>query len=181
MKKIFALMFTFTLAQFAMSQTEKSNGRIFKKFKVDVSIGYAKPQSSDTKAGAIFVIEPKYAVLDQLSVGARLEAAALANIDVNGDNSKVRLLGSYLGTADYYFTNNKFRPFAGAGAGMFTMASIDVEGTNEKIPSTSTFGFMARAGFEYGHLRLGLEYNFLKEKAGYFGVKLGACIGGGRK
>ena len=42
------------------------------------------------------------------------------------------------------------------------------------------FGFMARAGFEYGHLRLGLEYNFVSDKAGYFGIKLGATIWRGR-
>ena len=40
---------------------------------------------------------------------------------------------------------------------------------------------MARTGFEYGHLRMGIEYNFLADKAGYLGIKLGVCIGGGRK
>ena len=42
------------------------------------------------------------------------------------------------------------------------------------MPIDSKFGFMARAGFEYGHLRLGLEYNFVSDKAGYFGIKLSA-------
>jgi hypothetical protein len=40
---------------------------------------------------------------------------------------------------------------------------------------------MTRAGFEYGHLRLGVEYNFVGDKMGYLGFKIGAVIGGGRK
>lgn len=181
MKKTITFILSAVIIHSAAAQAEKSSGRIFKKFKVDVSLGYAKPQSSDTKAGVVFAIEPKYAVLEQLSVGIRMEGAGLASIDANGEKGKVRILASYLATSDYYFTNNKFRPFAGAGAGIFSMASIDIEGTNESIPVSSKFGFMARTGFEYGHLRLGLEYNFLKEKAGYFAIKIGACIGGGRK
>jgi hypothetical protein len=43
---------------------------------------------------------------------------------------------------------------------------------------------MFRAGFEWGHFRTGLEYNFVgKEgdlKYGYLGVKFGAVFGGGR-
>ncbi len=181
MKRIITFIFTAIIIQSALAQTEKSGGRNFKKFKVDVSLGFAKPQSSDTKAGVIFVIEPKYAVLDQLYVGLRMEGAGLAGIDAAGQKGKVRLLGSYVATGDYYFSNNKFRPFAGGGGGIFSMASIDIENSDEKIPMSSSVGFMVRTGFEYGHLRLGLEYNILKEKAGYLGIKLGACIGGGRK
>lgn len=178
MKKTMTLMLIILTAQFSYAQ---KGDRTFKKFKTDVSLGYAIPQGSGTKGGVIFVIEPKYAVLDQLSVGIRMEGAALANIDANGQSGTVRVLGSYLATGDYYFTNNKFRPFAGVGAGIFTMASVDIKDTNQQIPQSSEFGFMARTGFEYGHLRLGAEYNFLKNKAGYFGIKIGATIGGGRK
>ncbi|MES2850293.1 MAG: outer membrane beta-barrel protein [Bacteroidota bacterium] len=181
MKKIFTLIFSAIIIQSAMAQTGKSSGYTFKKFKVDVSLGYAKPQSDDTDGGVIFVIEPKYAVLNQLSVGLRMEGAGLARVGSDGESGKVRILGSYVATGDYYFTNNRFRPFAGAGGGIFTMASVDIEDSDETIPMSSSFGFMVRTGFEYGHLRLGLEYNILKDKAGYFGVKLGACIGGGRK
>ena len=51
----------------------------------------------------------------------------------------------------------------------------------DNIPVDSKFGFMARGGFEYGHLRLGVEYNFLAARSGYLGLKLGVVIGGGRK
>lgn len=169
---------------FAQTNNEKKD-RIFKKFKTDISIGYALPQTSETDGGALFAIEPKYAVMDQLSIGLRLEAAVTVRIDNSGNStSSAKANASYLLTGDYYFNNNKFRPFAGGGAGIYTTASVD-DNSNinsvSDIPMASQFGFMARAGFEYGHLRLGAEYNFVAKKSGYFGLKLGVCIGGGRK
>ncbi|HEV3413194.1 MAG TPA: hypothetical protein VG101_11980 [Puia sp.] len=85
---------------------------------------------------------------------------------------------------DYYFTNGGFRPFIGAGAGVYTTAAIDSSTSNSSIssiPSASQFGYMARVGFEVGHLRVGAEYNFVASNASYLGLKIGVCIGGGRK
>lgn len=178
-----ALFFLATLTSYA----QDGGDRVFKKFKVDVSLGYAVPQvsgSGGTNAGALFVIEPKYAVMDQLSVGLRMEGAAMANIDKEGETGTAKVNISYLATGDYYFSNNKFRPFAGAGAGIYTYANIDSETFDpdtDVIHGKSKFGFMARTGFEYGHLRIGVEYNFVAEKNGYLGLKIGAVIGGGRK
>ena len=188
MKKFIALAAATIVMQCVWAQNEKSSDRVFKKFKTDVSLGYAIPQGSGsqtgTKGGVLFAIEPKYAILDALSVGLRMEAAVTANIDVNGKNGSAKANASYLLTSDYYFTSNKFRPFGGVGGGMFTTAKIDettVNNASGTIPSSSKFGFMARAGFELGHLRMGAEYNFVADKAGYLGIKLGVCIGGGRK
>jgi len=188
MKKCLTLIFSLIIIQLAFAQQEKTEGRIFKKFKVDVSGGYAVPQSTGNrtgkKAGALFAIEPKYAVMDQLSLGLRLELEVTANIDVAGNTGSAKANGSYLATGDYYFTNTKLRPFAGIGGGMFTTASVDTStiiNSASDIPQSTKFGFMARGGFEYGHLRIGLEYNFVADKSGYLGIKLGACIGGGRK
>jgi len=188
MRKFLALAMAVTMIQNVSAQKEKSGEQVFKKFKTDISLGYAIPQSSGsaggTKAGAVFVIEPKYAVLQQLSIGLRMEAAVTANVDFAGETGSAKGNLSYLLTGDYYFTNKRFRPFGGAGAGMFTTASVDEKTSAtsvSQIPSSSKFGFMARTGFEYGHLRIGLEYNFVADKAGYLGIKLGVCIGGGRK
>ena len=188
MRNFAALIFSIIFLQTLSAQDDRSTDRVFKKFKVDMSFGYAIPQSSSdvngTKAGVLFAIEPKYAVMDQLSFGLRFEAAVMANIDINGESGDAQANASYLLTGDYYFTNNKFRPFAGAGAGVYTTASVDentVINTAEDIPTSSQFGFMARLGFEYGHLRIGGEYNFVGDKSGYLGIKLGVCLGGGRK
>lgn len=185
MKKL--ITFAFALLVFQMVNAQETSDRVFKKFKVDVSLGYAVPQvsgSGGTNAGALFAIEPKYAVMDQLSVGLRMEAAVMANIDMEGEKGSAKANLSYLATGDYYFSNKRFRPFGGVGAGMFTYASISSEDEGadlDNIPIDSKFGFMARGGFEYGHLRVGVEYNFVADKAGYLGLKIGAVIGGGRK
>jgi hypothetical protein len=169
----------------ASAQKEKNiNNPKFKKFKTDVSFGYAKPQLSSSGGGALFAIEPKYAVIDQLSIGLRIEAAVTAKIDKTGNGSSAKANASYLLTGDYYFNNHKFRPFGGGGAGIFTTASVDqntVITSSGTLPMASKFGFMVRAGFGYGHLRVGVESNFLADKAGYLGFKLGVCFGGGRK
>lgn len=186
MKKLITLTFAILVIQLVSAQDVQPNQTIFKKFKVDVSLGYAIPQESSGsghKAGVLFVIEPKYAVRNEISLGLRMEGAAMASVSSDGENGNVKANYSYLATGDYYFSNKKFRPFAGVGAGIYTYASIDINNSNTdlKVPRSSQFGFMARTGFEYGHLRLGVEYNFVPEKSGYLGLKIGAVIGGGRK
>lgn len=186
MKKLMVLAMTAFIFQLAKAQETETNSRIFKKFKVDVSLGYASPQESGgsgTKAGLLFVIEPKYAIMDELSVGLRMEGAVMANVSKDGKSGNAKANYSYLATGDYYFSNNRFRPFLGAGTGIYTFASVDLsdESALDHIPVSSKFGFMARGGFEYGHFRMGLEYNFVGDKMGYLGAKIGVVIGGGRR
>ena len=176
-----------------------------KKFKVDLSLGYALPGGSGSKAGVLFAIEPKYSIMDsKLALGLRMEAAVIARFsgyDANGDelDLEVKAAGSYLATADYYFSENySFRPFAGAGVGIFRLAQVDANTTTEDEIATGTqFGGMIRGGFEAGHFRLGIEYNIVPKSDldgydqngnpakipsvnSYLGLKIGVCIGGGR-
>jgi outer membrane protein W len=191
-----AVAATTSFAAMAQSKTD------LKPFKVDVSAGYAMPGGTGTKAGVLFAIEPKYAVISNLSVGLRMEAAVIARFSGYSDegtvnSASVKAAGSYLATGDYYFNENyKFRPFAGAGAGIFTLASAEVDANQGVVDAGSKFGGMIRAGFEASHFRFGIEYNIvpkttfdgfdsngdpakLTSKNGYFGIKLGVCIGGG--
>lgn len=180
-----------TQAIFAQDGTKE---RIFKPFKVDVSLGFASPQGAGTKGGILFVVEPKYAVIDALAVGLRMETAVMARGIVGSGGQAVSATvsanASYLATADYYLSNKGFRPFLGAGAGMYTLASAELDSNDpnvpDNIPAERKFGFMARGGFEAGHFRLGVEYNFIPQSSGgvqnnYLGIKLGAVIGGGRR
>jgi hypothetical protein len=176
---------------------------VIKPFKVDLSAGYAIPGGSGSKGGVLFVIEPKYAVISSLSVGLRMEAAVVARFggyDQYGNPAdiSVKASGSYLATADYYFTDNySFRPFAGAGAGIFTLASIESNSGSGEVSAGSKFGGMLRAGIEVSHFRMGVEYNIvpkttftgydsegnltsgLTSNNSYIGIKLGVCFGGG--
>lgn len=177
------------------------NAQEFKPFKVDLSTGYAIPSGKGAKGGILFVVEPKYAVMDALSLGLRMEIAVMArgydlnNVD-GGGSIDVKAAGSYLLTGDYYFTSNTVRPFAGAGVGLFSLAAASAdENTGSVATAKSKFGGMLRAGAEISHFRFGIEYNLvgstdLKDennatvgtsKNSYIGIKIGAVIGGGRK
>lgn len=178
------------------------NAQEFKPFKVDVSAGYAIPSGKGAKGGALFVVEPKYAVMDALSLGLRMEIAVMARgYDLNGTSASssvdVKAAGSYLLTGDYYFTSNTARPFAGAGVGLFSLAAASANQNDGSIAAAkSKFGGMLRAGVEISHFRVGLEYNLVgntdlksvtdnstigSSKNSYIGIKIGAVIGGGKK
>ena len=195
----------FILSATISSSSQAQDGGDLKPFKIDLSMGYAIPGGEGAKGGIIFAVEPKYAVIPNLAIGLRMEGAIIAKFsgydeDGNAMNTKVKAAGSYLATGDYYFTNNyALRPFAGAGAGIFSIAGIEVNSNSENISGGSKFGGMVRGGFEAGHFRIGLEYNIvpkttfegydsdgnyvtgLTSSNNYIGIKLGAFIGGGRR
>lgn len=185
MKKVF--MTAMILGSIIVSHAQST---VFKPFKVDLSMGYAVPGGSGSKGGVLFAIEPKYAVNNNLALGLRIEGAVMARAttDASGQtvSGDVKASGSYLATADYYFNTNKFRPFAGLGAGIYSNAAVAVNnGTAESDVAASTkFGAAPRVGFEYGHFRMGVEYNIIGKTGSinnnYLGIKLGFCIGGGR-
>lgn len=165
MRKLLLLSAIFFVA---FSATLKAQNDLqFKPFKVDVSIGLALPVGgTGGKTDALFVIEPKYAVIPQLSVGLRIEAAAtLSGVDLNtgyyNNDASAKASASYLATGDYYFTNSNLRPFAGAGLGLYHTAGVDINSNNSVIAEGYKFGGMARAGAEFRHLRFGIEYNFV--------------------
>jgi outer membrane protein X len=195
MKKLF---FAIAIMIVSLSLTAQD----YKPFKVDLALGYAIPGGKGAKGGVLFAVEPKYAVMDQLNLGLRMEAAVVArgyagtNIEEDMEVD-VKASGSYLLTGDYFFTSNRsFRPFGGIGAGIYTIAGASISADDETaaVGSDSKFGGLVRTGFEAGHFRLGIEYNlvpkkklttdgagYIESKNGYIGIKVGATIGGGRK
>ncbi len=198
MKKIY-LFLSLTIVYFSViAQSD------LKPFKVDVSVGYAIPGGTGAKSGVLFVVEPKYAVISNLALGLRMEVAVVARFsgyDADGypNDASMKASGSYLATGDYYLTDNYiFRPFVGAGAGIFRLASVEVNSNGDGVSTSTKFGGMIRAGIEVSHFRLGVEYNLvskttfqgynsirelttLTSQNGYIGLKLGVCFGGGRR
>ena len=174
-----------------------------KAFKLDFSLGGAIPQGAGSKGGGLFAIEPKYAVADQLNVGLRIELAVMARAfpysDGTYSSTNVSVSGSDLVTGDFYFTTTSFRPFIGAGGGVYRLASASTNdnGYASDVASATKLGAMIRAGFEVGHFRLAVEYNFVGNstvqvtdnygnvsstmaKNSYLGIKLGGWIGFGK-
>jgi hypothetical protein len=173
---------------------QEGTDRIFKPFKVDVSAGFALPLSggNGAKGGLLFAVEPKYAVAEQFAIGIRFEGAIMARAVIDNGTEVIgeaQANGSYLLTGDYYFNNNNFRPFLGAGVGLFSVAGAAVNSSNpvqeEDVYTENNFGAMIRGGFEAGHFRFGIEYNIAGKTSfspnnDYLGFKLGVCLGGGR-
>ena len=163
-----------------------SQSKNFKAFKVDVGLGYAIPSGGGgAKGGLTFTLEPHYRITNKIAAGLRLEGAALGyeTVDAAGvSNVKVSLLNSYCLSGEYYFMDKHFRPFAGAGFGLFKQSSISSTSDNVAVvKGDSKFGFYPVAGFEMGHLRLSGSYNILGDNAGYLAFKIGAFFGGGKK
>ena len=201
MKKFYLVLILGTIISLS-TIAQKSN---LKPFKCDVSLGYAIPGGTGSKGGILFAVEPKYGIMSSISLGLRMEGALVARFggydaDGNPQDVSVKLSSSYLATGDYYFTDNyNFRPFAGAGAGIFMLASAEANqsaGTGG-VSTGTKFGGMIRAGMEISHFRVGVEYNLIPKTTytgydadgnlktgltsnnGYIGIKIGACFGGG--
>jgi len=201
MKKIFFVLIAGTMLSLsAMSQKSTE----LKPFKCDVSFGYAIPSGTGSKGGLLFAVEPKYSIMSGLALGLRLEGAIMARFGGGYDQdgvpmeASVKLSSSYVVTGDYYLTDNyKFRPFAGAGAGIYMLAGAEANGASGGASAGSKFGGLVRAGMEISHFRVGVEYNIvpkttfdgwdadgnpvtgLSSKNSYIGIKIGAVIGGG--
>jgi outer membrane protein X len=174
----------------------------FKPFKVNVSIGYAKPLGSSVSGGVLASVEPKYGLNDNIDLGLRLETALVARgVVVNGNTTSgdFGAFGSYLLTGNYLFGQGNTRPFLGIGAGLYSIASagtiVVVNGQTTQdvtLASATKFGFMGRAGLKTGHFVVGVEYNAvpttqnrgttttIESQNTYLGIKLGFDIGGGR-
>jgi outer membrane protein X len=156
----------------------------FTPFRVDAGAGYGIPFNEGLDGGVLFFVEPKYEVIPQVSVGVRWEGALFAS---GTEGVSISLSSAYMATGDYFFTNNKFRPFAGLGLGAYMIGGASVEIANQtvKTDGTTNFGAMVRAGFDVSHFRLALSYNYGgnvgDETFHFFGATVGCYFGGGKR
>jgi hypothetical protein len=190
--------FTYALALSVLA-VSIAHAQEYKKFKVGFGLGYASAGGYGSSGGAIVTFEPAYRVQDNISVGLRLESALITrgySQNFSGASINVAAIGSYTVNGQYYFSNNAFRPFAGLGLGIFSMADVkaDVTGTSSSVDAAaaeSKFGFYPRVGFDYHHFSMSADYNIIsptKDLAGngefknsYFGIRIGFFVGGGKK
>ena len=136
---------TFVLAMSAMSFFAQAQS--FKSVKVDFASGYAIPSGDGAKGGIVLAMEPKYAINDKLTFGLRLEAALMAQLEVDQTTGEiksgsVKALAAYSATGDYFFSANTFRPFGGIGAGLFSVAGVSADATGAgEASGGQKFGF----------------------------------------
>ena len=179
--------------------TLTGNAQEFKRFKQEISFGFVKPLKNS--AGFSFTTEPKFSVIDKLSIGLRLEGSFWFNTFNTGLQSvdATELVGlSVIPTLDYYFSKRILRPFVGIGYGFYGYPLANNSYTYKRalgLTFDNNMGFMLRGGFELGHFRFSANYNNVtreattialpkttfKENWGYVDLKVGVVIGGKRK
>ena len=144
-----------------------------------------------------------YRVSAQLGIGFRIESAAFLGKPISGTSFTTAAfgVGSYTLNGQYYFGTSTFRPFVGAGLGMFTTVatSIDLGAGSVAIQAAANvIGFYPRVGFDLGHFNVSIDYNIIPSQEttiqvggivtgkqttnySYIGIRVGASIGGGKK
>ncbi|MEX2233702.1 MAG: outer membrane beta-barrel protein [Cyclobacteriaceae bacterium] len=170
----------------------------FNPFKLGVGLGYAMPGGEGAGGGVLFAIEPAYRVNDAIAVGFRMEWAAVIrglSTSIDSYDASAAAIGSYTVNGNYYFSNGNFRPYVGAGVGLFTLAAAAVEasgtGGSAGAAAESKIGFYPRVGFDAGHFNISIDYNIigkttfegsdLEMKNSYIGIRIGGFFFGGRK
>jgi outer membrane protein W len=193
MKKI---ILSACIAFFCVSSYAQKEGG----FRVGLDLGVVPTNGG---GGALFSLEPKYNIKDNMNVGLRIGIAAIVR-DINDSgattSAKVAANGSYVATYDYYFNGagKSFVPYIGAGAGYYSIANVELDDTNNSndvnVDATGKMGGLVRGGFEWGKFRMGLEYNLVPESTlqdnngnnqgtvanSYVGIHLGFYVGGGK-
>ncbi|CAG5004948.1 hypothetical protein DYBT9275_03482 [Dyadobacter sp. CECT 9275] len=164
--------------------------RIYKPFKVDVTLGYPQMLDSDGDFnwGFVLSVEPKYNITDNIAAGLKIEAAGFVSSEIDYGVSGLLLMSSYMATGEYQFGTKKVRPFVGIAAGLFQPKLYLMADDEETVSVTmdNIFGFAPRAGVQLGHFRIAAEFNLAKDSKNdinynYFSIKTGATIGGGKK
>lgn len=192
------------LAGLFMLAALSATAQAYKPFKVNLSVGVAKPLNAGVSGGILLAVEPKYGVNDHIDIGLRLETAVVARgIQVNGNTttSDVGAFNSALITGNYLFGTGSIRPFLGAGIGVYSVAAAGtvIVDNNAQNPQTvnfvsdTKFGGMIRGGIKAGHFVAAVEYNAapttsntlgtarVTSENAYLGIKVGFDIGGGRR
>ena len=191
MKFSLSLVFVFFLTLVVNAQT-------YKPFRVEVGLSFNASTDEEANNGAGGYIEPRYAVNDNLLLGFRLEGSYLSggtikvDFDDFGEESELELgvtrLSANLFFAEYFFSNERVRPFIGLGAGVYARRALGlaVDIGNVQIgeldESKANFGMAPRVGINAGHWRFSTSFNFTgPDIANYMGLNIGFEFGGGKK
>jgi hypothetical protein len=178
--------------------TVGANAQEFKKFRLATGLGYAMAGGEGASGGILYAIEPGYRVSDNLAVSLRMEWAVVVrglSESVASYDASAAAISSYTVNGIYYLSNNNFRPYVGAGLGLFPLGAVSASSTGTAGAAAETkFGFYPRIGFDLGHFNVNLDYNIigstkfegpgangLESKNSYIGIRIGGFFFGGRK
>lgn len=189
MKKITILFWLLVMVSLSASAQD------FKTFRLGFGLGYATGTGEGGGRGFFGVLEPGHRLTDRFLLNFRYEVAGIIrqSVKINATHLEVdgSAIFSYTVNGQYYFSDEKFRPYAGIGCGLFRMAAVKSNSsTLDIVRPASKFAFYPRVGFDYGHFNLNVDYNIVPNTQGefdntefsnsYVGVRIGFFLGGGR-
>lgn len=184
-----------------------ANAQEYKPFRWAMGLGYAKPSGSGGSGGVLWATELGYRVNDPICVSLRIEGAVMVrglDTDASEYDVDAKAVGSYTANGIYYLSNEKFRPYVGLGAGIYSLAAVSQSfdqngGGVAGVAAESKFGFYPRIGFDLGHFNINIDYNIIgatdvmivnsdgiqtsetQLKNSYLGIRIGGFFFGGRK
>ncbi len=145
--------------------------------------GYAVPLDGEVDGGLAFGGEVRYNATDHFSIGIGGDGAVFTPDFF--DEGEFGISGASLLLGDFYYSNTSGqRLFTGLGVGLYSSATITTVTNNveEIIQGGSGFGIAPRIGYEFNHIRLQGQYNWILKDDGpsnYFGVTVALTLWGG--
>ncbi len=181
------------LALVAIS-TNFANAQDYKPFQLYLGCGI---NFTEDGGGAIYGIEPAYRLNDQISIGFKWELGHFVRVSRNEEISFTFASSYTLNSKYYFFSEGKFRLYAGAGIGAFKSSSFQFGNTGFGTGAGTKIVFYPRIGFDWGHFNFNIDYNFIPSSQAegfdstgdpatfdiansYIGIRIGAFIFGGK-
>lgn len=152
------VLFGLTLGGPASAESEH-----YEQIRVDAGMTGSSVSVSD-RNGVGFVTEIKVNAHDNIAVGGRVEVAMMFGGNVGAEELPFGLAASALAKAEYLLGTGLVRPFAGIGAGLYSMGSHTIVsdpngGSGISTTSGRYFGVAPEVGLDVGRLRLAVTYN----------------------
>jgi hypothetical protein len=136
--------------------------RNYELFRLDTTLQFAYGHGPGRYGGGMS-LEPKFAVLDPLVVGAHFGFAVYGGGSIapasGAVNMSLGVVCPVLAKVEWYFLNSPIRPFLGFGLGMYYLGgeSVGTAGIDQRVGSY--FGLAPQAGIELGFFRLSFTYH----------------------
>jgi hypothetical protein len=192
------ILFVVALAEPAFAESEH-----YEQIRVDAGMTGSSVGVSDRNAVG-FVAEIKVNAHDNVAVGGRVEIATMFGGDIGGEELPFGLAAAALAKGEYLLGTGIVRPFAGIGAGLYSMGTHTIVSDPNGASGISTtsgryFGVAPEAGLDVGRLRLAVTYNAIlgtsveyRQTSGgiehreslsqsYLSLEMSFRFGGGRK
>lgn len=202
----YLVLATFAATTLGFAQAASAQAENYQPIREDTGLAGAYAASMGG-GGFGATVEPKFNLLDKVSLGLRLEGVVTFGGSIGGADQDVSVgmgaSAASLAKGEYFFTTGTARPWVGLGLGMYTLVSQSVDTGQDSVAVSQRagkyFGMAPQLGVDLGRLRLAATYNVIlgadvevtqmvgsteqtsSTSQNYFTFELGIRFGGARK